>query len=84
MTEEELSKVKFKFVCHMSMENMHTTTCTSEDGRLGFQDNVPFKNDQPHGKGRRYYRIDTKWYKTKEKFLEALSEFSPKIVPIRK
>lgn len=32
----------------------------------------------------RDYYIDGKWYRTKEKFLEALKDFNPKIIPIRK
>lgn len=36
MTEEELSKIPFKFVSHMSMEDEHTIAYQSENGRLGF------------------------------------------------
>ena len=43
MTIEELEKVPFHFVAHMSMEDMHTTTYESDDGRFGFCDHVPFK-----------------------------------------
>ena len=35
------------------------------------------------GKARTQYRIDEKIFKTKEKFLEALKDFSFKVVPIR-
>ena len=35
MTIEELEKVPFHFVAHMSMEDMHTTTYESDDGRFG-------------------------------------------------
>ena len=34
MTIEELEKVKFHFVAHMSMEDEHTTTYASEDNPL--------------------------------------------------
>jgi phage terminase large subunit-like protein len=36
MTIEELEKVKFHFVSHMSMEDEHTTTYASEDNQLGW------------------------------------------------
>ena len=75
MTVEELKKIPFKFHAHMSLEDEHTTTYFSEDGKLGFCDHVPFKNGEPHGRVYRHYMIDGKVYKTKEKFLEALKDF---------
>ena len=77
MTEEELRKVKFKFVCHLSMDHENTTTYQSEDGRLGFCDHAPKRRNGVYGKGYRHYRIDNKVYKTKEKFLEAIKDYSP-------
>lgn len=43
MTHEELSKVPFHFVSHLSMENEHCTSYESEDKRIGFCDHVPYK-----------------------------------------
>jgi hypothetical protein len=78
MTEEELNKVKFHCVCHLSMESEHATTYESENGRLGFRDHVPFdENGEPHGRAYRHFRIDNKVYKTKKKFIEALKDFNP-------
>ena len=74
MSIEELEKVPFHFVAHMSMEDMHTTTYESDDGRFGFCDHVPFKNGEPHGRAFRNYRIGLKVYKSKQKFLEALAD----------
>lgn len=73
MTIEELEKVKFHFVSHLSMVDMHITTYVSDDGRIGFSDHVRYKNDQPTGRSYRDYMIDGKVYKSKKKFLEALT-----------
>ena len=75
MTIEELEKVKFHFVCHMSLEDEHTTTYASEDNQLGWCDHVPFKNGEPRGRSYRHYRIGLKIYKSKKKFLEAIKDF---------
>ena len=75
MTEEELKLIPFYMKSHLAMEDEHTTTYFSEDGRLGFCDHVPFKNDEPHGRAYRHYMINGKVYKTKEKFLDALKDF---------
>ena len=76
MTIEELEKVPFHFVSHLSMEDMHCTTYISDDKRFGFCDDVPFKDGEPNRRKKtyRHYMINGKWYKTKEKFLEALAE----------
>lgn len=75
MTPEELSKIPFHFVSHMSMKHEHTTTYASEDGRLGWCDHVPYKNGMPHGRRYRHYRIGNKVYKSKQKFIEALKDY---------
>ena len=74
MTVEELEKIPFHFMSHMSMEDEHTTTYESDDGRFGFCDHVPFKDGEPHGRAYRHYRIGLKVYKSKQKFLEALKK----------
>lgn len=82
MTHEELSKIPFHFVAHLSMENEHCTSYESEDKRIGFCDHVPYKDEVPHGMPYRHYHIDGKVYKTKEKFIEALKDFSVNVIPI--
>ena len=80
MTVEELEKVKFKFHSHMSMEDEHTTTYFSEDGKIGFCDHVPRDEYGMVKKGCRavrHFMIDGKVYKTKKKFLEAIKDFNP-------
>ncbi len=84
MTYEELKKVPFHFVSHLSMEDEHCTTYASEDGRIGFCNHVPYKNGEPKGRSYRHYMIDGKVYKTKEKFVEALEQFKPNVVPFKK
>ena len=66
------------------MEDEHTSTYESENGRLGFCDHVPKREDGTFRKGYRYYRIDDKVYKKYDKFIEALKDYSEKIIPIRK
>ena len=74
MTIEELKKIPFHFVSHLSMEDEHCTTYISEDKRFGFCDHVPFKNGHPNRekKAYRHYMILGKVYETKEEFLDAL------------
>ena len=74
MTFEELSKIPFRFVSHVSMEDEHMTTYATDDNKFGFCDHVPFKDGQPHGRAYRHYRIGMDVYKTKEKFIEALKK----------
>ena len=83
MTEQELAKIPFRCVCHMALEDEHVATYSDESGRLGFCTHTPKKDEFTFGKGRTHYRIDNKIYKSKEKFLEALKEFSFNVVPIR-
>jgi len=83
MTIEELNKVRFKMVSHISMEKEHCISYMSEDGRLGFCDFTRKKKDGTFGKSHRHYRIDNKIYETKEAFLEAIKDFNPNIIPIK-
>lgn len=83
ITEQELSEIPFKCVCHLAMADEHVATHSDESGRLGFCTHTPKKDEFTFGKGRTHYRIDGKIYKSKKKFLEALKEFSFKVVPIR-
>jgi hypothetical protein len=74
MTYEELKKVPFRFVSHLSMEDEHCTVYESKDKRISFCNHVHFKNGEPTGRTYRHYMIDGKVYKTKEKFIEALEK----------
>lgn len=81
MTKEDLSKIPFHLVGHISMEHEHCTSYASEDGRIGFCDHVPYIDGVPKGRVYRHYRIDGRVYKTREKFIEALKDFSEKVKP---
>lgn len=57
------------FVSSLAMEDEHTLTYESEDGRLGYCDHTPKRKNGDFGKSYRHWHIDGKVYKTKEKFL---------------
>lgn len=78
MTEEELGKIPFRMVAHLAMEDEHCCTYTSEDGMLGFCDHTK-KRGFNFGRTYRHWRIGNKVYKSKEKFLEALKDYHPKM-----
>lgn len=82
MTADELKKIPFYFVSSLSLAYEHSVTYESEDGRLGYCDHTPKRKNGEFRKGFRHYRIDNKVYKTQEKFLEALADFNPNVVPI--
>lgn len=75
MTYEELKKVPFRFVSHLSMEDEHCTTYVTEDGRIGFCTHVLYKNGEPTRRSYRHYMIDGKVYRSRKKFIEALASF---------
>lgn len=82
MTIDELKEVAFYFVCSAAWEDEHTLTYESEDGRLGYCDHTPKRKNGEFGKVYRHWRIDGKVYKTREKFLAALADFNPAVLPI--
>jgi len=82
MTPEELQKIPFYFVSSLSMEDEHMLSYESEDGRLGFCDHTHKRKNGDFGRTYRHYRIDGKVYKKKEKFIEALADFNPNVMPI--
>ena len=85
MTYEELKKVPFHFVSHLSMEDEHVTTYISDNKRIGFSDHVKFKNGDPTRKGYRVWMLDGEVYEDDAEFLEALKyvNFETKIVEIK-
>lgn len=82
MTIDELKVIPFYFVCSAAWEHEHTLSYESEDGRLGYCDHTPKRKNGDFGRSYRHWRIDGKVYKTKGKFLEALADFNPNVVPI--
>ncbi len=75
MTLDELKKVKFHMVAHLSLAKEHQATYADDSGRLGFCDITKKKSEFEFGESRRVYRIDSTWYETKEEFEKALKRF---------
>ena len=71
MTYEELKKIPFHMLSHLSMENEYRTTYSDDSGRLGYCDITP-KKGFVFGKARRVFRLDSTWYENKEDFIKAL------------
>ena len=76
MTYEEIMKIPFHFVSHISLESEHCSTYADETGRLGFCTHTKKKKNGDFGRSYTHYRIDSKIFKTKEKFIEALKHFA--------
>lgn len=75
MTLNELKKVKFHMVSHLSLAKEHRATYADDSGRLGFCDITKKKNEFEFGESERFYRIDDTWYDTKAEFFNALERF---------
>ena len=77
MTESDLTKIKFKFVMSMSGEYKHMVSYESVDHipAIGICIHTPVRKDGTFGRESRHYRFNGKVYKTKKKFLEAMTEF---------
>lgn len=84
MTIDELKAIPFHFVCSADWEHEHTLTYESEDGRLGYCDHTQKRKNGKFGRSYRHWKIDGKVYKTKEKFIAALADFNPAVVPINR
>lgn len=75
MTYDEVKKVPFHFVSHLSLEDEHQSVYADDSGRLGFCD-ITKKKGFEFGKSKRVYRIDSNWYENREDFIKALKNFS--------
>lgn len=78
MTEEEVKKIPFRMVSHISMADESVCTYIDKSERLGFCIHTPVLADydgmKEYGKPRRHYRIDAKIYKSYKKWIEALKD----------
>lgn len=63
-------------------EDYHTRTYQDDSGRLGYCVHTRIKKNYESGRSYIHYRIDNKVYKTKEKFVEALADFSFNKIPM--
>lgn len=77
MTDQDLAKIKFRFVMSMSGEYEHYTTYESVDHipAIGICIHTPVRKDGTFGRESRHYLFNGKVYKTKKKFLEAMTAF---------
>lgn len=77
MTDSDLAKIKFKFVMSLSGEYEHYTTYESVDyiPPIGICVHTPVRKNGSFGREYRHYRFNRKVYKTKKKFLEAMTAF---------
>jgi len=75
MTKEELQKVSFHMVGHLSTAKMCYLTYSSEDGLLGYCDRTPKLKHGRYGTTYRHWRIGGKVYKTDEAFYKALAKW---------
>lgn len=74
MTIEEFEKIPFHFMSHMSMVDEHTIVYATQDNKFMYCVHQPYKDGQPCGRRYCHYRIGTKIYKSKKKFLEAIEK----------
>lgn len=77
MTESDLAKIKFRFVMSMSgkYEHMLSYESVGHIPTIGVCIHTPVCKDGTFGREYRHYRFNGKTYKTKKKFLEAMTEF---------
>lgn len=77
MTESDLAKIKFRFVMSMSGEYEHMVSYESVGHipTIAICIHTPVRKDGTFGREYRHYRFNGKVYKTKKKFLEAITAF---------
>lgn len=77
MTDSDLAKIKFKFVMSLSGEYEHCITYESVGHipPIGICVHTPVKKDGSFGRESRHYRFNGKTYKTKKRFLDAITAF---------
>lgn len=77
MTDQDLAKIKFRFVMSMSGEYEHMVSYESVGHipTIGICIHTPVRKDGTFGREYRHYRLNGKVYKTKKKFLEAITAF---------
>lgn len=77
MTDQDLAKIKFKFVMSLSGKYEHYTTYESVDHipTIGICVHTHVRKDGSFGREYRHYRFNGKVYESKESFLEAMTAF---------
>ena len=69
--------IKFRMVSHLNMGTHHVCAYESIDHepKIGMCVHTHIKEDGTFGREYRHYRFNGKTYKTKKKFLEAMTKF---------
>lgn len=77
MTESDLAKIKFRMVLHLNMGTQHACSYVSVDHepKIEMCVHTPIKEDGTFGRAFTHYLLNGTFYKTKKKFLEAMTEF---------
>lgn len=77
MTDQDLAKIKFKFVMSMSGEYEHMVSYESVGHipTIAICIHTPVRKDGTFGREYRHYLFNGKVYKTKKKFLESITAF---------
>ena len=75
MTDSDLAKIKFRFVMSMSGKYEHMLSYESVDHipTIEICIHTPVRKDGTFGREYRQYLFNGKTYKTKKKFLEAMT-----------
>lgn len=77
MTESDFSKIRFRKVSHLNMGTQHACTYESVDHEptIWICVHTRVKEDGTFGRAFAHYRFNDKVYKTKKKFLEAMTAY---------
>lgn len=77
MTDQDLAKIKFRMVSHLNLSSQHA--CLYES--VGYEPKIyicvhtPVREDGTFGRAFAHYCFNGEVYKTKKKFLEAVTIF---------
>jgi len=76
MTADELSKIPFKMVSHLAMEDEHCSSYVNEEYGIGICRHTKKKSEFEFGRSYTHYWYKGVVYKTKKKFLEAYNRIN--------
>lgn len=76
MTLEELKKIPFKMVAHLSLENEHCSTYRSNHPKINIEMCVhqPHKYGRPKGKSYAHFKWNGQVYKSIDKLISAINQ----------
>lgn len=74
MTGEELAKLPFRMVSHMAAEDFHVATYMNDEYGIVVSKQTRMKDGTVFGRSTVHYMHNGKLYKSKKKFLEAISD----------